>query len=85
MSDVIIGYHRRTRCAWAGSGDTPLVLYHDEVWGKRTFDESTLFAALTLSFGQDCRGRRRDCRRISSGDAKIATESMRGIQTNLRR
>jgi DNA-3-methyladenine glycosylase I len=23
--------------------------YHDEVWGKRTYDESVLFEALTLS------------------------------------
>ena len=52
MSDVIVGYDGRTRCAWAGSGDTPLVLYHDEVWGKRTFDESALFEALTLGVFQ---------------------------------
>ena len=52
MSDIIIGYDGRTRCAWAGSGDTPLVQYHDEVWGQRTFDESALFEALTLGVFQ---------------------------------
>ncbi len=31
-SDVIIGPDGRARCAWAGSGDTPLVRYHDKVW-----------------------------------------------------
>jgi len=48
MSDVIIGPDGTARCAWAGRGDTPLVRYHDEVWGKRTYDESALFEALTL-------------------------------------
>jgi len=52
MSDVVAGYDGRARCAWAGSGDTPLVRYHDEVWGKRTFDESELFEALTLGVFQ---------------------------------
>jgi DNA-3-methyladenine glycosylase I len=47
-SDVIIGYHGRPRCAWAGAGDTPFGRYHDEVWGKRTDDESAMFEALTL-------------------------------------
>ena len=51
-SDVIIGYDGRTRCAWAGSGDTPLVRYHDEVWGTRTYDESAMFEALTLGVFQ---------------------------------
>ena len=46
--DVFIGYDGRTRCAWAGAGDTPSVRYHDEVWGRRTYDESPLFEALTL-------------------------------------
>src|SRR5580765_6844321 len=52
MSDVIIGHDGRARCAWAGTGDTPLVRYHDEVWGTRTFDESALFEALTLGVFQ---------------------------------
>jgi DNA-3-methyladenine glycosylase I len=46
--DVIIGDDGKPRCAWAGAGDTPSVRYHDEVWGKRTHDESALFEALTL-------------------------------------
>src|ERR1700759_5271086 len=46
--DVIIGYDRRPRCVWAGTGDTPSVRYHDEVWGTRTYDDSALFEALTL-------------------------------------
>jgi DNA-3-methyladenine glycosylase I len=50
--DVIIGYDGNKRCAWAGEGDTPLVRYHDDVWGKRTFDESPLFEALTLGVFQ---------------------------------
>ncbi len=51
-SDVIIGPDGRARCAWAGSGDTPLVRYHDKVWGTRTYDESALFEALTLGVFQ---------------------------------
>jgi len=46
--DVIIGYDGRTRCAWAGAGDTAFSRYHDEVWGARTHDESAIFEALTL-------------------------------------
>jgi DNA-3-methyladenine glycosylase I len=46
--DVVIGYHGKPRCAWAGAGDTDLGRYHDEVWGVRTYDESALFEALTL-------------------------------------
>jgi DNA-3-methyladenine glycosylase I len=46
--DVVIGYDGKPRCAWAGSGDTASVRYHDEVWGTRTYDQSTLFEALTL-------------------------------------
>src|SRR5258708_18560214 len=52
MSDVVAGYDGRARCAWAGSGDTPLVRYHVEVWGKRTFAEVELFEALTLGVFQ---------------------------------
>ncbi len=46
--DVVTGYDRKPRCAWAGSGDADLCRYHDEVWGTRTYDESALFEALTL-------------------------------------
>ena len=52
MSDVIIGPDGKRRCAWAGVGDTPLVQYHDTVWGTRTYDESALFEALTLGVFQ---------------------------------
>jgi DNA-3-methyladenine glycosylase I len=47
-SDVIIGHDGKPRCAWAGVGDTALGVYHDDVWGNRTYDESALFEALTL-------------------------------------
>ena len=47
-SDVIIGNDGKPRCAWAGSGDSALGRYHDEVWGNRTYDESAMFEALTL-------------------------------------
>src|SRR5437868_1642394 len=46
--DVIVGYDGRPRCAWAGAGDTAFGRYHDEVWGTRSYDESTIFEALTL-------------------------------------
>src|SRR6476620_8341017 len=47
-SDVIIGHDRKPRCGWVGAGDTALARYHDEVWGRRTYDEPALFEALTL-------------------------------------
>ena len=47
-SNVIVGQDVKPRCAWAGTGDTALGRYHDEVWGTRTYDESALFEALTL-------------------------------------
>jgi DNA-3-methyladenine glycosylase I len=47
-SDVIAGYDGKPRCAWAGAGDSGFGRYHDEVWGTRTYDESTMFEALTL-------------------------------------
>jgi DNA-3-methyladenine glycosylase I len=47
-SDVIIGHDGKTRCAWAGDGDTAFGRYHDDVWGARTYDESAMFEALTL-------------------------------------
>jgi DNA-3-methyladenine glycosylase I len=46
--DVVIGYDGKPRCAWVGARDTPSVRYHDEVWGRRTYEESALFEALTL-------------------------------------
>jgi DNA-3-methyladenine glycosylase I len=46
--DVIVGYDGKARCSWAGDGDTALGRYHDEVWGRRTHDESAMFEALTL-------------------------------------
>src|SRR5713226_10200114 len=52
MSDVIIGPDGKPRCSWAGTGDSPLVGYHDNVWGARTYDESALFEALTLGVFQ---------------------------------
>ena len=52
MSDVITGPDGKPRCAWAGTGDSPLVRYHDEVWGTRTYDELALFEALTLGVFQ---------------------------------
>src|SRR5437667_8448912 len=47
-SDVIVGPDGKPRCAWAGAGDNDLGRYHDEVWGRRSYDESTMFEALTL-------------------------------------
>jgi DNA-3-methyladenine glycosylase I len=46
--DIILGYDRKPRCGWAGAGDTALSLYHDEVWGTRTHDQTAMFEALTL-------------------------------------
>ena len=51
-SDTIIGHDGKPRCAWAGTGDTALGRYHDEVWGTRTHDESAMFEALTLGVFQ---------------------------------
>ncbi|MEY9967035.1 DNA-3-methyladenine glycosylase I [Streptacidiphilus sp. MAP12-16] len=51
-SDVVIGYDGKPRCDWAGTGDTALARYHDEVWGTRTHDESAMFEALTLGLFQ---------------------------------
>ena len=47
-SDVVIGYHGRPRCAWAGPADTAFGRYHDVVWGTRVHDEPAIFEALTL-------------------------------------
>ena len=51
-ADLVSGFDGRSRCAWAGAGDTPGARYHDEVWGTRTYDESALFEALTLGVFQ---------------------------------
>ena len=47
-NDVIIGDDGKPRCAWVGAADTASLHYHDEVWGRRTHDESAMFEALTL-------------------------------------
>jgi DNA-3-methyladenine glycosylase I len=47
-TDVIIGHDGKPRCVWAGTGDSDLGRYHDEVWGTRTHDEAAVFEALTL-------------------------------------
>ena len=47
-SDVITGPDGKSRCAWAGYGDTAFGRYHDEVWGTRTHEASAMFEALTL-------------------------------------
>ena len=46
--DVIVGFHGKPRCGWAGAADTAFGRYHDEVWGTRTYDEPAMFEALTL-------------------------------------
>jgi DNA-3-methyladenine glycosylase I len=50
--DVIIGSDGRPRCAWAGEAATPLSRYHDDVWGRRTYDQHAMFEALTLGVFQ---------------------------------
>ena len=50
--DVMIGHDGKPRCGWAGAGDSALGRYHDEVWGRRTYDEAALFEALTLGVFQ---------------------------------
>ena len=52
MSDIIIGEDGKGRCAWVGADDLALIGYHDKVWGRRTYDESALFEALTLGVFQ---------------------------------
>jgi DNA-3-methyladenine glycosylase I len=48
LSDVVVGIDGKPRCSRAGTGDTALGAYHDEVWGTRTYDDSALFEALIL-------------------------------------
>src|SRR5258708_30106309 len=43
-----MGPDGKPRCAWADTGNTAAIRYHDEVWGTRTYDESAMFEALTL-------------------------------------
>jgi DNA-3-methyladenine glycosylase I len=50
--DVITGEDGKPRCGWAGVAGSPLARYHDEVWGRRTLEESALFEALTLGVFQ---------------------------------
>jgi len=50
--DVIIGDDGKPRCPWAGAADGSLARYHDDVWGSRTYDEPSLFEALTLGVFQ---------------------------------
>jgi len=47
-NDVVVGRDGKPRCAWASAGDSGLSRYHDDVWGKRTSDQSAMFEALTL-------------------------------------
>jgi DNA-3-methyladenine glycosylase I len=49
---AVIGEDGSPRCPWAGATPSALVLYHDQVWGKRTYAEPTLFEALTLGVFQ---------------------------------
>jgi DNA-3-methyladenine glycosylase I len=46
--DLVVGGDGKPRCAWAGGGNSGLSRYHDDVWGKRTYDRSAMFEALTL-------------------------------------
>jgi len=46
--DVVVGDDGTPRCAWAGAAGTALARYHDEVWGRRTHNQSAMFEALTL-------------------------------------
>src|SRR5690348_3423370 len=51
-SDLVTGQDGRARCAWAGAGGSALSRYHDQVWGRRTTDETAIFEALTLGVFQ---------------------------------
>jgi DNA-3-methyladenine glycosylase I len=84
---VIIGHDGEPRCAWAGAGDTDLGRYHDEVWGRRTYDESALFEALTLGVFEAglswsiVFGKRNAFRKVFRGFevAKVATMTERDV------
>ena len=47
-NDIIVGDDGKARCSWVRADDSASRRYHDEVWGKRTHDESAMFEALTL-------------------------------------
>ena len=42
----------RVRCAWAASGSTDMLRYHDEEWGVPVHDDRTLFEFLILEGAQ---------------------------------
>jgi DNA-3-methyladenine glycosylase I len=46
--DAVMGEDGTPRCPWVGATLSALVRYHDEVWGKRTYEEAAMFEALTL-------------------------------------
>src|SRR5580692_9042352 len=46
--DVILGPDGKPRCPWVAADDAASAQYHDDVWGRRTYDESAMFEALTL-------------------------------------
>jgi DNA-3-methyladenine glycosylase I len=46
--DAVVGDDGRPRCPWAATTPSDLLTYHDQAWGRRTFDEAALFEALTL-------------------------------------
>jgi len=88
-SDVIVGHDGKPRCVWAGDGDTAFAGYHDEVWGTRTEDASTMFEALTLGVFQvglswaTVFGKRDAFRRAFRGFevAKVASMTERDVDT----
>jgi len=43
--------NNKKRCAWP-SGDAKMIKYHDEVWGVPVYDDTTLFAKLSLDLMQ---------------------------------
>jgi DNA-3-methyladenine glycosylase I len=45
---VVVGEDGSPRCPWVGGTASDLTVYHDKVWGKRTYDETAMFEALTL-------------------------------------
>jgi DNA-3-methyladenine glycosylase I len=48
IGEVVIGKDGKPRCPWAGVNPSPVVRYHDQVWGRPTKNSSALFEALTL-------------------------------------
>jgi DNA-3-methyladenine glycosylase I len=45
---IILGDDSIARCLWAGRGGSALADYHDTTWGTSTYDERSIFEALTL-------------------------------------